>query len=1552
MLQVHIVLSDRGWILERLAQEIANRYEYVTYSTEINTSVPILYYMTYGTWKQRRIAPVEIGYFAHLEPVGEARDKFFNVASNVDHCICHSQLYENLLREHGVNEVTTVAPGVDIDRFSPEVKIGVVGRTYHTGRKGERLVAEVLDVPNIKWHFTGDGWPYPGLHLADEDMPEFYRSMDYILVPSLYEGGPMCVVEALACGTTVIAPPVGWVSQFPHIEFETGNSTDLRRVLTEVVEQRQKLRQSVLDRTWDNWAAGHDRVFRECYEKLIQQQPSGQIQIAAPSTTDSTLDRLKVALVMHGNEHKSKGGPSVRIPNTAKHLRMQGVEVQAISHPASDISDYDLIHAFNVWNPRSALNLLKTAKSLGKCLVFSSIYLDLAERGGFSGAVVQAFLDSKSPEEIDEKLAALRENKVVGADLYQQRRESIPGYFAKIKKMVELADHVILLSNKERQLLEAAGAELKSSSIVRNPVDVEVFKDADPSLFQTQYNVKDYVLCVGRIEDRKNQLMLVHALRNRNIPIVLVGHSSDKRYFSLIQEIAGENLKIIDRLPPQSEILASAFAGARVFILPSWAEGASLAVLEAAASGANLVLSDRSSESEYFGDYARFCDPGDPKSIEAAVMEAYNNPLSPEQRKQQQAYVEREFSWETYTKNTIEAYKQANENFQASQASISDIASLVKLREPDTLYIDVTTTAHHKGRWTGIARFEYMLAKSFFEQVPYHVKYIVYNSPSRSYLEIPPPHQLTREQLGIVAREQIKSLPDFLSEPEFERDSMVLTMGSAWMQNSNYVYTLLHTCNNNQLRLATVIHDIVPVKFPEWMPSGYAKTFIDHLKSLMQNSDLLLAVSQNTRKDMLEFAQKNGFLIPDIEVFREGDVILEEDSYGQGLESESVLAKLKPDSFVLNVGAIHFRKNPQLLYNIWLRLVDELGKKAPKLVIVGGVAWNSNDFASLLQRNEQLKEFIIVLKNISDRELSWLYRNCMFTVYPSLYEGWGLPVAESLCYGKLCITSNVSSIPEIAPELTKLIDPLDTMAWYNTIKFYAKSKDARRAAEKSIQESYKVTSWSDSASELKSLLKYSENEVRHKQEYYLGTLLDFSNKYQVLPYQAKGWFSCESWGCWSNGSVANLQFKLDSIPSQTVRLEALCGAYVVKNKHPHIFVRVYTNGQHLIDWHFDSDKLQEYYLNIPSDLIDSSGLLNLSFQIFDPTTPRITQGKDDDRELGFKLAKLRLTNPEYHQNSMSNSFEDINCQPLYKLKFTLSLDENVDARLIFVDSFHRENNWRYFALGKSFRLSFFPNELPQSDVSLKLKIKPVCDLEHPLNWRVIVNNCLVGKFVSTKPEISDYRINIPQVVMNLRLPSIIEFQADSVYSPKDLNLDRYNKEFMFGMYSLCLNLPQEDRDRTDNNDIFEPADKNTPYKLGEVLDFTSYSSMRPLLNNTWHSYEWNGVWSDRENASIVLDLDRVSQSDLILFFMAEIADEHNIDKLQLLINDELVEITPFMSYDRLWYRAYISNEKLNQNQQLKVTFNVPLEDYFYRVNNEYCFKKAGVKLIKMIAQTI
>jgi glycosyltransferase involved in cell wall biosynthesis len=264
-LSVHIKSSDPGWILERMAQALAQRLPYVTTSIAVNPHAAIQYYLNYNEHPGRRVSPIELANFTHVdEAQPDMKRRYFEVAREVDVAVCMAERYGAELRATGI-EVHVIRPGVDLERFTPRVKIGVVGRTYACGRKGEALVAAVLDTPGIEWHFTGSGWPLPSRTLEDSEMPAFYREMDYILVPSLYEGGPMCVIEALACGTQVIAPPIGWVPDFPHIAFRTGDAADLRRVLNAVVGEKLDLRKSVEDVTWDNFAAAHHRLFHALY---------------------------------------------------------------------------------------------------------------------------------------------------------------------------------------------------------------------------------------------------------------------------------------------------------------------------------------------------------------------------------------------------------------------------------------------------------------------------------------------------------------------------------------------------------------------------------------------------------------------------------------------------------------------------------------------------------------------------------------------------------------------------------------------------------------------------------------------------------------------------------------------------------------------------------------------------------------------------------------------------------------------------------------------------------------------------------------------------------------------------------------------------------------------------------------------------------------------------------------------------------------------------------------------------------------------------------------
>ena len=264
-LSVHIKSSDPGWILERMTQALAQRLPYVTTSNRTNPSAAIQYYLNY-TEHLGRVSPIELASFTHVdELMPEMKARYFQVAREVDVAVCMAERYAAELRALGLREVHVIRPGVDLERFTPRLKVGVVGRTYACGRKGEALVAEVLDTPGIEWHFTGSGWPLASRALTEAEMPAFYREMDYILVPSLYEGGPMCVIEALACGTRVIAPPVGWVTDFPHVAFRTGDAADLRRVLDAAVGEKLALHRSVEDVTWDNFAAAHHRLFHALY---------------------------------------------------------------------------------------------------------------------------------------------------------------------------------------------------------------------------------------------------------------------------------------------------------------------------------------------------------------------------------------------------------------------------------------------------------------------------------------------------------------------------------------------------------------------------------------------------------------------------------------------------------------------------------------------------------------------------------------------------------------------------------------------------------------------------------------------------------------------------------------------------------------------------------------------------------------------------------------------------------------------------------------------------------------------------------------------------------------------------------------------------------------------------------------------------------------------------------------------------------------------------------------------------------------------------------------
>ena len=673
---VHVNLVDRGWILERMGAELERRLDYVSLGDGPDPDALINYHINYHAFKRKNRCDVAL--FTHMEERDQAaRGLFFTAAKAADHCVCMSNTYAGVLRENGITRVTTIMPGIELEAFTPELRIGVVGRTYHTGRKGEELVARAMAIPFTSWYFCGEGWPEGGVRFDHGRLAEFYRSIDILLVPALYEGGPMPVLEALASGKQVLSPPVGFVPEFPHIEYKAGDFESLQARIGELLQRKLDLRASVEQRTWQRWAAEHHRLFlsllpqdeniiEACTLRPVPTAPSRPrpsliqalpVKKTAPAVVGKAGDKLRILLVAR-NEALT-GGPSIRIPVLQEKLTAAGHEVAVSYDPEPDPAGFDVAHVFNVWAPRQALPQMRRLRQSGVPLVLSPIFLDLAESVWAQRVMPLVFAPANDEPTRTNYLDAIANGSLMLENRSRfQGVEIYPGADAEIREVITLADRLITLSTEEMQRIsKCLGIPGRPFTIVHNAADYAAFENASPDLFVKKFGLRDFVLCVGRVEARKNQLLLLHALRDSGLPVVIAGRTGEPTYEALCRSIAPQAL-FIPHLDRQE--LASAFAAARVCAQPSWAEGASLVCLEAAAAACPLVVSNRSSEFEYFGDAVRYCEPSNWRSIAQAVRGACEAADREKPRRVElRERLKQAFTWDKAAEETMSAYRQA-----------------------------------------------------------------------------------------------------------------------------------------------------------------------------------------------------------------------------------------------------------------------------------------------------------------------------------------------------------------------------------------------------------------------------------------------------------------------------------------------------------------------------------------------------------------------------------------------------------------------------------------------------------------------------------------------------------------------------------------------------------------------------------------------------------------------------------------------------------------------------------------------------------------------------
>lgn len=340
---------------------------------------------------------------------------------------------------------------------------------------------------------------------------------------------------------------------------------------------------------------------------------------------------MKVGIVAPLSITVVNGGVRTQASKTAEYLTQMGVDCKLLSPWVSfEESDLDIIHVFS--------SGIETHE-----------FVVLAKKKGFKIALSPVFFSTRSSFAIKSGIRFASILKKVSPGLRLD--------FEIKKKSCELADLVLPNTYEELRLIRD-GLQIQEKKLKMIPNGVEArFANASPDLFIDKYGLKDFVLFTGQADaQRKNVLGLVKAMKGLDKDVVIIGSLSNSSYCNEILDTskANSNIHFIETLNHDSELLASAYAAAHTFILPSYYETPGIAALEAALAGVNIVITQHGGTKDYFGEHATYVNPYSTNSIRAGILQSLEK--KPDTALKNDILTN--FTWEQIASKTLEQYKR------------------------------------------------------------------------------------------------------------------------------------------------------------------------------------------------------------------------------------------------------------------------------------------------------------------------------------------------------------------------------------------------------------------------------------------------------------------------------------------------------------------------------------------------------------------------------------------------------------------------------------------------------------------------------------------------------------------------------------------------------------------------------------------------------------------------------------------------------------------------------------------------------------------------------
>jgi glycosyltransferase involved in cell wall biosynthesis len=244
-------------------------------------------------------------------------------------------------------------------------------------------------------------------------------------------------------------------------------------------------------------------------------------------------------------------------------------------------------------------------------------------------------------------------------------------------------------------------------------------------------------------------------------------------------------------------------------------------------------------------------------------------------------------------------------------------------------------------------------------------------------------------------------------------------------------YALPSNTDKSQVQRVLTVHDMIPLLCPEYFRSRTIEKFRAAIESIDVDRDWVICDSESTRQDFCSIVPINSDRVFTAHLAAMSHCTPVKDA---GFIKQTLHKYGLPNvPYCLSLSTLEPRKNLRFLITSFLSLIQSQSDLDLNLVLVGASGWKNLDVFQTAISDPKLRSRIYFTGFVPDEDLSALYSGCLAFVYPSIYEGFGLPPLEAMQCGAPVITSNVSSLPEVVGDAGIMIDPTDEDAFCQAI---------------------------------------------------------------------------------------------------------------------------------------------------------------------------------------------------------------------------------------------------------------------------------------------------------------------------------------------------------------------------------------------------------------------------------------------------------------------------------------------------------------------------------------